>query len=289
VKIASTLALTSLAVCSFAQTPDVQVKADLGPTYRNQVIGGSDTHWYDPFGHHSTISLQFGLEPGFRAYVSQKIERIRNDGDRSPIDESYVEDQGVWRAGKQYLPFGQQRIFRESVVAVRSDTELFLHDLPMSVAACDGGGGRERGVVGRIGRSLGASFAFGEHFGIAGTTLTQVRLPTESPGIHGGYKRVIGVDARRDVGVIHLAGEFVAFRGGELDARDIDVLDITATLQPTSTRSITLGYTSATHPRLGSLRLQGSFLMTTNIWMEPWVRTRNGRIFDTGVSLRVRL
>src|SRR6478672_4579558 len=169
--------MIAAAAAAFAQVPDVQVKADLGPTFRNQVNGGSDVHWYDPFGHHSTISLQFALEPGFRAYVAQKIERIRNDGDSSPIDESYVEDVGVWRAGKQYLPFGQQRIIRESVVAVRSDTDLFLRVLPMSVAACDGGRGHQRGIVGRIGREVGVSFAFGQHFAISGTSLTQVRLP----------------------------------------------------------------------------------------------------------------
>jgi hypothetical protein len=282
-------ALIAVCTAAFAQVPDVQVKADLGPTYRNQVIGGSDTHWYDPFGHHSTISLQFGLEPGFRAFVSQKIERIRHDGDRSPIDESYVEDQGVWRAGKQYLPFGQRRIIRESVVAIRSDTQFFLHDLPMSISACDGGGGRERGIVGRIGRTLGVSFAVGEHFGIAGTSLTQTRLPTESPGLHGGYRQIFGIDAMRNVGVLKLSGEFVTLRSGELNADDKDVLDIMATLQPAPGRSLTLGYTIATNPGLTSLRLQGSFLVTKMVWMEPFVRTRNGRIYDTGVSLRVRL
>jgi hypothetical protein len=284
------LALTLVAALVSAQTPDVQVKADLGPTFRNMSGGGSSGHWYDQFGHHSTIALQFTLEPGLRAYVSQKIERIRHDGDTSQIDESYVEDAGVWRAGKQYLPFGQQRVIRESVMAVRSDTDLFLRALPFDVAACDGGHGHQRGIVGRIGSvRTGVSFAFGQHFGISGTSLTEARLPEESPGIGHGYDRLFGVDAKRKVGVVAFAGEYVFLRGGELGAPDKDVLDVTATLAPSITRSVTLGYSIATDPGIQSMRLQGSFMMAQSIWVEPWVRTRNGKMFDTGVTLRVRL
>lgn len=288
-KTVTCLAIGLASAISFAQVPDVQVKADLGPTFRNQVDGGSSIHWYDVFGHHSTISLQFALEPGFRAFVSQKIERIRHDGDNTQIDESYVEDVGVWRAGKQYLPFGQQRIIRESVVAIRSDTDLFLRDLPIKIAACDGGHQRERGIAGRIGRDIGVSFAVGQHFGIAGTSLTQVRLPNEGPGIDGGYQRIFGLDASRNVGVLKLSGEYVLLRGGELGSPDRDVVDIIATLAPATTRSLTFGYTVASHPGLTSMRVQGSMMMQPNLWIEPWIRTRNGRMFDTGVTLRVRL
>jgi hypothetical protein len=279
-----------LAICvAFAQVPDVQVKADLGPSYRNEVRGGSDAHWYNPFGHHSTISLQFALEPGFRAFVSQRIERIPHDGDKGQIDESYVEDVGVWRAGKQYLPFGQQRILRESVVAIRSDTDLFLRLLPMIIAACDGGHDKQRGLVGRIGNSLGVSFAVGQHFGISGTSLTQVRVPSKASEPSEGYERVFGIDASRKLGVIHLAGEYVILRGGEHGVPDREVMDLTATLAPSTNRSVTLGYSVGTQPGISSLRIQGSFLVQPNLWWEPWVRTRGGRVFDTGVTLRVRL
>lgn len=275
---------------ALAQTPDVQVKADLGPTFRNQSGVGSSVHWYDPFGHHSTIALQFSLEPGLRAYVSQKIERISHDGDTSQIDESYVEDAGVWRAGKQYLPFGQQRIIRESVTAVRSDTDLFLRVLPLHIAACDGGHGHQRGIIGRVGsKTVGVSFAVGQHFAISGTSLTQARLPQESPGVGHGYGRMFGVDATRKVGVVAFEGEYVFLRGGELGAQDKDVLDVTATLAPSVTRSITLGYSIASDPGIQSMRLQGSFMVAQSVWAEPWVRTRNGKMFDTGFTLRVRL
>ena len=281
--------LFAIGALACAQVPDVQVKADLGPTFRNEVNGGSDGHWYDPFGHHSTIALQFGLEPGFRGYVSQKIERIRHDGDNSQIDESYVEDVGVWRAGKQYLPFGQQRILRESVVAIRSDTDFFFRELPMQVAACDGGHGRQRGIVGRIGQDIGVSFAIGQHFGISGTSLTQVRLPSEGPGIRGGYERAFALDASRKEGLFDLAGEYVLLRGGELGAPDKEVLDVTATLAPANTRSVLFGYTIGSHPGITSMRLQGNFLIEPNLWLQPFIRTRNGRMFDTGMTLRVRL
>ena len=284
------LFLVACAGLAAAQTPDVQVKADLGPSFSNKTVGGSNSHWYDPFGHHSVVSLQFSLEPGFRAYVSQKIERIRHDGDTSQIDESYVEDAGVWRAGKQYLPFGLQRIMRESVVAVRSDTDLFLRVLPMSIAACDAGHGRQRGLVGRIGsNSAGVSFAIGQHFGISGTSLTEARLPEQSPGVGNGYDRVLGIDASRKLGAVSFAGEYVILRAGEHGAEDKDAMDLTATLAPSLSRSITLGYSTATSPGIQSLRLQGSFVVAQSLWLEPWVRTRNGKVFDTGVTLRVRL
>ena len=289
-RIGLAVAFFLVAGAALAQTPDVQVKADLGPTFSNVSGGGSNTHWYDQFGHNSTIALQFTLEPGLRAYVAQKIERIRHDGDTTQIDESYVEDAGVWRAGKQYLPFGQQRIIRESVVAVRSDTDLFLRVLPFHVAACDGGHGHQRGLVGRMGGSTaGVSFAFGQHFGISGTSLTQARLPEESPGDGHGYERMFGVDAKEKVGVVAFAGEYVFLRGGELGAADKDVLDVTATLAPSVSRSVTLGYSIATDPGIESLRLQGCFIVAQSVWAEPWVRTRNGKMFDTGITLRVRL
>lgn len=276
-----------LTVLAFAQVPDVQVKADLGPTFRNEVQSGSDVHWYDPFGHYSTVALQFALEPGFRAYLAQRIERVRRDGDRSQIDESFVEDAGFWRAGKQYLPFGQQRIFRESVVAIRSDTDLFLREFPLSIAACDGGRGKQRGIVGRIGRSFGLSFAFGQHFGISATSLTQAR-DIDAP-VPAGYRQVLGADAYRNVGAVVLRGEGALFRGGEHGEHDLNVLDLTASLEPSVTRSLTLGYSLASSPGRRSLRVEGRFLLTTNVWAEPWIRTRNGHVYDTGVTVRVRL
>lgn len=281
------LLLLGFASLAQSQVPDVQVKADLGPTFRNEVQSGSDVHWYDPFGHYSTVALQFALEPGFRLYLAQRIERARKEGDPSQIDESFVEDAGIWRAGKQYLPFGQQRIFRESVVAIRSDTDLFLREFPLSIAACDGGPGKQRGIVGRIGRSLGLSFAFGQHFGISATSLTQAR-DMEAP-VTAGYRQVLGADAYRNVGAIVFRGEAALFRGGEHGADDLNVLDLTASLEPAPTRSLTLGYSFASNPSRRSLRFQGRFLVAPNLWAEPWVRTRNGHVFDTGVTVRVRL
>lgn len=286
-RLAALILIAGLTAVASAQIPDVQVKTDLGPTYRNEVREGSDAHWYDPFGHHSIVALQFALEPGFRAYVSQRLQRIRFDRDNSQIDESFVEDAGVWRAGKQYLPFGQQRILRDSAIAVRSDTEIFLHEFPASIAACDGGSGKQRGIVGRIGRSLGVSFALGQNFGISSTSLTQVRLPGRTRPV--GYGKILGADATRNVGALVLRGEYAIFRDGERDAPDMDVLDLTASLEPSLTRSLTLGYSFGSNPSIRSLRLQGKFLVAANLWMEPWVRTRNGHVFDTGVTVRVRL
>lgn len=288
-KLLCLLAAAALAAIASAQTPDVQVKADVGPSFRSIGGGGSDAHWYDPFGHHSTVALQFMLEPGLRAYVAQKIERIRHDGDTSQVDESYVEDPGVWRAGKQYLPFGIQRVFRESVVAIRSNTDYFLRLVPLSIAACDGGRGHQRGVVGRVGGPIGISFAFGQHFGISSTSMTEARAPDQALGVGTGYDRVVGVDASQPLGLIKFAGEFVAFRSGEHNLPDKDILDVSFSLVPSSTRSFTVGYSVATKPGIQSFRLQGQAMAAQNLWVEPWLRTKNGKLWDTGLTVRVRL
>src|SRR5207253_1549758 len=120
--------------------------------------------------------------------ISQKFAKIPNDPDRDLLDQYYLEDEGIWRIGKQYLPFGSGRFLHESVLAVRGDTQLVLEGLPIVAAAVDNGKGRQRGFVGRIGSRLGLSFALGSHFGINATSFTLVRRPEDSPGVGHGYK-----------------------------------------------------------------------------------------------------
>lgn len=284
------MSLGFLTTLAQAQIPDVQVKFDLGPTYHSEIEGSSALRWYDRFGRHSTVALQFALEPGFRAFVSQKIQRIPGDGDRDQIDESYVEDTGVWRAGKQYLPFGSLTIMRESVLAVRSDTELLFRYLPAQLAACDGGEERQRGLVGRVGTRLGVSFFVGRHFGISATSFNLIRGPEESSGRGAGYKRALGLDYSRKQGIATFRGEYVLLLEGEgEDDEERSVLDVNVTLEDSVYRSLTIGYTVSSNPGVASLRIQGKILAAPNVWVEPWVRTRDAKLFDAGATLRVRL
>jgi hypothetical protein len=144
----------------------VLFKADVILHYRSEQGKRTTFKAYDSLGNYSTVGLQFTLEPGFEVIVTQRLQQIRGNADNDQIHELYIEDRGYWRLGKQVLPFGQNRLLRESVYAGRYETVLGFESLPAVLSVCDGGQGRQRGFVGRVGTRLGVSGAFGNHFGI---------------------------------------------------------------------------------------------------------------------------
>src|SRR5688572_31745900 len=105
---------------------------DVNPHFRINADGDSNFRWYDPLGKHSTVGLSMILEPGFRVVVTEKLQRMPTDNDQ--LDEYYIEDEGNWRVGKQYLPFGRQTLLHESVQGGRVDTNLIIEGLPISFA-----------------------------------------------------------------------------------------------------------------------------------------------------------
>jgi hypothetical protein len=280
--------LCSASAC--AQVPDVVIKLSARLDYRTPVNGPATLRFYDTLGRHSTLSLGFRLEPGFHAVVSQRLQRIPGDGDPDQLDEYFIEDEGIWRVGKQYLPFGAGKLIRESVMAVRGDSSLLLEGFPASLAACDGGPGRQRGFIGRIGGNIGLSAAIGDHFGISGSSLTLIRHPEDTPGKGHGYRQMVGVDATRRSGLFAFSGELVALRDPNRNGdKDENVLDLSVTLEPSRFRSFTLGWTRATEERADFYRLQGSVYVTRNVFAEPMVRYRNGSAYDLSVIVWLRL
>jgi len=222
--------------------------------------------------------------------VSQRLQRIPGDGDPDQIDEYYIEDEGIWRAGKQYLPLGGGRLLRESVVAVRGDTSLLLEGVPITAAACDGGPGRQRGFVLRLGGTFGATVAMGDHFGISASSLTLIRHPEDGPGMGHGYREVFGVDFQRSRGMYTFAGEVVALRDPNRRAdKEETVFDVSVSLRPSRYRNFTLGWTHAAETHTDFYRLEGSIYVTRNVYAEPMVRFRNGSAFDYSVYLWVRV
>lgn len=274
-----------------AQIPDVAVHLDVRLNYRSTVGGDATLRYYDTLATPSTLSFSFNLEPGLKALVSQRLARIPGDGDRDQLDEYYVEDEGNWRVGKQFLPFGAGRLLHETAVAVRSDTSLFLQDFPIAVALCDAGPGRQRGVVGRIGNSrFGFSLAFGDHFGISASSFAVLRSPEESLGIGHGYRRALGVDSTQRTGTYALVAEFVALREGETEADyDTELFDARLILTPSRYRSVVLGVARDIRGHVDVERISGSFFVTRDVYLEPMVRFRNGKSFDFSLALRVRL
>lgn len=283
--------LLSFAGISHAQIPDVKIHLDALGTYRFESKGPSSFRYYSLFGEPSVASLRFTLETGFTGYISQKLQRIPNDGDPYPFDEAYIEDEGIWRVGKQVVPFGTGHILRESVVAVRGDTTFIAEGVPVSLAICDAGDGRQQGVVGRIGPSAyGLSAAIGRHFGINGSSLTQIRLPSQTGGEGRGWNQVYGVDARYRLSKFYLQGEAVALRGGAtaLD-KDLTIFDISAFLSRTPFDWVQLGYTREANERNSFYRVRCSLGMTENISVQPFIRYRNAELWDLGVELRFKL
>lgn len=279
-----------LTASASAQIPDVKLHLDAIGSLRFQRNGNSDFRYYSAFGQYSTVSLQFELEPGFTGFLAQKLDRIRNDGDRDSVDQAYVEDEGIWRIGKQYLPFGSGQVLRETGMAVRGDTTLIFEQLPLRMALVDSGQERQRGFIGRMGTNLGMSVAVGRHFGINGTALTQIRRPEDAPGEGRGWRNVLGFDARQRFGAVDLRGEIVLLRDGETAAdADTSILDASAYWVINGFADLTLGYTREANSRTDFLRAVAEIETTENLWLRPFVRMKSGRVWDYGVELRFKL
>lgn len=286
-KFVAALIACSLATASIAQVPDVQIKLDARINYRSFNDNTSDVRWYDTLGRQSLVGLQLQLEPGLRMYVSERLEKIPHDGDPDVVDEYYIEDVGSWRVGKQVLPFGAG-ILRESAVGARSDTSLFLRALPVKLALFDSGIGRQRGASGRLGKSIGLSFAVGDHLGISATSLTLIRRPSDTPGKGFGYHRALGLDLAGSAKPFKVGLEFVALRDGSALDPDQDILDATASLVPNKYQSYTFGLTRDFLQPATFMRLQGNVFLYNNVYLEPLIRYRDGKLYDFAVSLRLK-
>lgn len=283
------LALTTIAA---AQNPDVQLKFDGRLDYRIPNGGSSTQRLYDTLGRPSLLKLSFTLEPGLRAFVSQRLKRIAHDGDPDLLDEFYVENQGVWRLGKQLMPFGNGSFLRETVLGARGDIDLPIEGASLAIAIADAGPDRQRGIVGRLSffdGDAGISAAIGEHWGIEAGSFTLFRKPEDSPGEGAGLRRIYGLDAAHSFGELKLKGEFVVMQEGRT-RRDPtgEAFDFTASIHPSKNRTYTVGWTRS--PGFGDFyRIVGELETIKNVFIEPMVRFRNGVGYDFSVQLHLRL
>lgn len=284
------LAAAMAGASALAQIPDVTIKVDAGLTYRSVRNGETTLRWYDGFGKHSTVGLLFWLEPGWRVYVSERLQRIEGDGDNEQLDEYYVEDPGIWRLGKQYLPFGRGLLLRESARAARGDTNLLVERLPISAAVFDNGPSRDQGVVARFGEGVAFSVAVGRHLGIQGTSLTAIRRPEQSPGAGAGHRFVAGVDFGTHWGRYPIEGEFALFRNGHTASDgDLEVSDIVLHLQRAKGRHLAAAWSRNWTASEDFFRVTGAIALTNQLWAEPYVRATRRGVYDVGVSVRVKL
>ena len=271
---------------AFGQLPDVTVNGDIRGHFS---LGGKQERsfrWYDPLGRHSIIGFSFGLEPGFRAWVSERLQKIPNSGDNEQLDEYYVEDPGIWRVGKQVLPFGRSELFREYARAVRGDTDLFIEGLPVAVALADNGPKFTRGVIARLGSRVGLSVAVGEHFGISATALSAVRDIEASPGENRGHRLVIGVDGSRKFGHFELSGEALALRRGHFAAdADLEVSQLSVRYQFKKIWLL-LAWARNWRDSADFFRLEGGLPIYKGVSVEPLVRVQRNGAATYGLSMR---
>lgn len=286
------LSLFLLCGVATAQTPQVAIFADLRPTWFVETGQTSRIRWYDPNGYYSVVGFHLVLETGNIVRLTQRLERITGDGDPDSIDEAYVENRGSWRIGKQYLPFGQMNILRETVPAIRYDTELVFDGLPISVAVSDNRDGLTRGVVARMGKDIGVSLAVGDHIGIQGSALTQFQRPEDAPGRGRGYNQALGFDTQYNWAGGLLALEWVVLTDGEtpLD-RDKSLSDVRYRFTTKGTGYlVTLGWSRAWNDELDWYRAQLEIPIDGEkvVW-EPFVRFRGFGWRDFGLTVHIRL
>jgi hypothetical protein len=245
---------------------------------------------YDPMGRYSTVALDFTLEPGFNVVVSQKFQRIPHDADPESFDEYYIEDKGYWKVGKQYLPFGRSTVLRESVYAGTIRLTIGDRAFPFVFGYADAGEGRQRGFMARIGDKVGLSIMEGHNLAINATALTVIRRPEESPGRGRGYERTFGIDGRITVAPnMTVSLDHVSFRRGETAEDDLlDVSDISVTWMPQPDLHASLALTHEWRSVSTFIRLSGHFAVKDGIYLEPFVRLKDGRVFDASLSLRIK-
>lgn len=280
-----------LAAGALGQIPDVTIRLDARLNDYSPSKGAPTQRLYDTLGRPSLLKIEFMLEPGLRAFVSQRFQKIRGDGDPDLLDEYFVEDAGVWRVGKQLLPFGAGAFVRETCLAARGDLDLPFEGSTLSAALVDSGVRRQRGVVGRLGlfRGLiGLSFARGTDFGICAGSFSLFRPVERSGGIGSGYKQMIGADLVRRWGDWSVHFEYVNLSGSRSAANaNGGAYDVFASY--TAWRDISFGLGWTRSPRGEDFyRVSGSVKATRNLSFEPMVRFKGGTSYDFSVCARLR-
>jgi len=271
----------------FAQLADVRLRGDIsvGVVKSDGIQLASVT----PLGRFSTLGLQAMLPVGVRINVIQRVSGFKNDVDDDGFDEYSIEDQGSWKVGKQYLPFGGGTLLRETAIAARIDSSLIFEGLPLALALVDQGSGRQYGVSARVGsRGQGVSVAFGKHFGINGTSFAVVNR--SSTGEHSGWGRMYGADWNRRFGRFNAKVEGVILRAPEANQNDEEWLDLSLgyDLGINKRHSVLVGATSEIGTNLIFYRVQGVYTAQKGVQLEGLYRQNSNGFLDFSIFLRLK-
>lgn len=283
-------ALVAATVYVPAQQPSVSFSADITPQIRSDRQDDTRFRLYDDQGQLSRVRMNLLFDNGYQIRYFQKLSRIDNDPDDSGTEAFYLEDPGRWSLGKQYATFGTGRILREPVIGGTLRLFLPFGDIPLEVSVFDNGGRLQKGVSGRLGDNPGLSFFFGEHFGIAGTSLTQIRYPEQTPGWGHGYRTVLGADYSLASGGWSAVIELIVLRQPNVPADgQHDIGNLLLTYQfpygPLVSGELTI---TGDDPKQ-SLRFSAEIPVDKNLFVVPSLRLRGAEGWRPAFGLRLRL
>lgn len=282
--------LAGIGVVGMAQTPDWAVFVDAFPTLVWKEGDQSQLRWYTLDGQTSVVGFKMILESGNRVQISQRLQRYPGTGDIDQLDEYWIESTGSWRLGKQVLPFGKRALIKETVLAARLDTKLLIQGLPIQIAYADNGSTRTRGLVGRIGREAGVSFAFGDHFGIQGSDFSAFQTPSEALGASRGWRSMVGADFSLAWGSAMVGGEFLMARDANVKSDgNRDLTDLTATwFIPRSSDKFGFGWARRWDDATDTIRVFGEFTVATKASLRPYIRFDRDGFRDMAMTVRFR-
>lgn len=275
---------------AIAQGPAVSFSADITPQVRFDGEGKTRFRLYDDTGELSRVRMNLTFDNGLQMRYFQKLARIDNDTDDSGTEEFYLEDPNRWTLGKRYVPFGSNRLLREPAIGASARVFLPIADLPLQIAAFDNGPGEQRGVAGRVGENPGVSFFVGEHFGIASTSLTQIRFPEEAPGEGRGYRRALGADFTLSRGGWQAVLEYVALRQPhKTDDPQMDVASLLVTYQFPYGPLVLMDVAVASVEPRSSIRWSAQIPVEKNLFLVPSIRLVSTDGWRAALSMRIRL
>ena len=285
---AATATLLELPV--IAQAPAVSFSADLTPQVRFDGEGKTRFRLYDDTGELSRVRMNLTFDNGLQIRYFQKLARIDHDTDDSGTEEFYLEDPNRWSIGKRYVPFGSNRMLREPAIGASAKVFLPIADFPLQIAAFDNGPREQRGVAGRIGENPAVSFFVGEHFGIASTSLTQIRFPEEAPGEGRGYRRAFGADHTLGAGGWQAVLEYVALRQPHRAGdSQLDVASLLITYQFPYGPLVLMDVAVASAEPRTSIRWSAQIPVEKNLFLVPSMRLTSADGWRAALSMRIRL
>jgi hypothetical protein len=273
-----------------AQHPAVSFSVDVTPQIRSDRQDDTRFRLYDDQGQLSRVRMNLLFDNGYQIRYFQKLSRIDNDPDDSGTEAFYIEDPGKWSVGKQTASFGTGRMLREPVIGATLRLFLPLGDIPIEISVFDNGGRRQKGVSGRLGDNPGLSFFFGEHFGIAATSLTQLRYPEESPGSGRGYRTALGADYTLASGGWTAVVELLTLRDpNQPSDAEKDIGNLLLSYQfpygPLVAGELTL---TGDAPK-AAVRISAEIPVEKNLFVVPSLRLRGAEGWRPALGLRLRL